>query len=362
MAGLELPALEHNLIALQRLALAKTVTLSSSCSNLSKDFSLDWLGGRIHIYMKLLLLFLVTLVGLGLPVQAQTPAPEGNSLPLRGAPAPAAPTGAQAGETMQNPGQMPGLSTSTQTMPDTSVPFNYARTPENPATPIEDSLKSPLNASQPASTPTQPAATGQKANLQGTANATTVSAVANLLSKSPLARCRDENLKFVQITIKNDSSQVALVHGDIAQANVGGVMKTATSARYVGSVAQPKLGLSGRIATGVAEVGTVGLAGPIVYENLTPDQHRKRYRGTAIGVDGSRHEIESERFGLRVLMPGDESIGWIAFECSDGKDPSNVVIPVNYSKSSLPSGSLIVSVGKAPATPPAPAASPAPSN
>jgi hypothetical protein len=331
------------------------------------------LAEGIHKYMKWLVLFFLALVGLGLPVQAQTPAPAGNSLPLRGAPAPAdnqapvvpatpvqaAPQPAQAqppqpaqyqpAETMRNPGQMPGLNTNTQTMPDTSVQFNYARTPENPATPIEDSLKSPLNAAKPANG-AQPAG-GQNGALKGSANATTVSAVANLLPKSPLTRCRDENLKFVELTIKNDSSQVALVHGDIAQANVGGVMKTATSARYVGSVAQPKLGLAGRIVTGVAEVGTVGLAGPIVYENLTPDQHLKRYRGTAIGVDGSRHEIENERFGLRVLMPGDESIGWIAFECTDGKVPSNVVIPVNYSKSSLPSGSLVVSVGKAPTTP-----------
>jgi hypothetical protein len=331
--------------------------------------------------MKLLLLFLLALVGFVLPVQAQAPAPQGNSLPLRGAPAPTdsqaaaqptppaaaaqtAPQSAPPAETTQNPGQMPGFNTSTQTMPDTGVQFNYARTPENPATPIEDSLISPLNAAQPLNT-AQPTATTTKPNgaLQASANATTVSAVAQLLPKSPLARCRDQNLKFVQISIKNDSSQVALVHGDIAQANVGGVMKSATSARYVGSVAQPKLGLAGRIATGVAEVGTVGLAGPIVYENLTPDQHGKRYRGTAIGVDGSRHEIEGDRFGLRVLMPGDESVGWLAFECTDGKVPVNVVIPVNYSKSSLPSGTLVVSVGKASASPapssPAPV-SPAP--
>ncbi len=297
---------------------------------------------------------------IGLSAQAQ---PQGAPVPLRGAAAPTEPAPGQAvfipnpeqsttaaappsqeakpptvpAQTLQSPGLLPGLTTNTQTMPDTGVPFNYARTPENPATPIEDSLRSPLSATQAVNP------TGQA--LQGSARAATVSAVAKLLPKAPLARCRDQNIRFIELTIKNDSSQVALVHGDIAQANVAGVMKTATSARYVGTISEPKLGLAGRVATGVAEVGTLGVAGPIVYENLTPDQHRKRYRGTAIGVDGSRHDIEGSRFGLRVLMPGDESVGWIAFECS-GKEPTNVVIPVNYSKSSLPSGTLVVSVVK----------------
>lgn len=275
------------------------------------------------------------------PNAASSPPNAANSAPPNAANSPpnaanSAPPNAATGSSA---GVMPGLDSPTQTMPDTSVQFNYARTPENPATPIEDSLRAPLHASSRSPTAQTP--------LQGQASSSSqaVKATARLLPKEPLARCRDQSLKFVELTVKNDSPQVALVHGDIAQANVNGVMKTATAARYVGSVSQPKLGLTGRIATGVAEVGTVGLAGPIVYENLTPDQHHKRYLGTAIGVDGSRHEIEGSRFGLRVLMPGEETVGWVAFEC-DGKDPSNVVIPVNYSKSSLPSGTLVVSVAK----------------
>jgi hypothetical protein len=157
-------------------------------------------------------------------------------------------------------------------------------------------------------------------------------------------RCRDENLQFVEIDLKNETDQVALVHGDIAEARIGKNLRTAASARYIGTVASPKLNFKGRFLTGWVEAGTLGLAGPIFYENMTPQQHRKRYLGTAIGTDGSRHEVEAQRFGLRVLMPGEETVGWLAFECPDPKELTNLLIPVNYSQSALPSGSLIVPV------------------
>jgi hypothetical protein len=176
------------------------------------------------------------------------------------------------------------------------------------------------------------------------ANFSTVSATAKLLDNAPLMRCRDDRLKFVEITLRNDSSEVALVHGDIAEAKVGDRMRTAASARYIGTVAKPKLNTKGRVYTGLVLAGSWGLAGPIFYELVTPDQHAKRYLGTAVGVDGSRHEIEDQRFGLRVLMPGEETVGWLAFECSTANDLTSLLIPVNYSKSTLPSGSLFVQV------------------
>ena len=172
-------------------------------------------------------------------------------------------------------------------------------------------------------------------------------------------RCRDDRLKFVEITLRNDSREVALVHGDIAEAKVSSNLRTAASARYIGTVAKPKLNNKGRIYTGLVLAGSWGLAGPMFYELVTPNQHAKRYLGTAIGVDGSRHEIEDQRFGLRVLMPGEETVGWLAFECPVSNDLTSLLIPVNYSKSALPSGSLYVPVqhGSA-ATPPVPASAP----
>ena len=184
------------------------------------------------------------------------------------------------------------------------------------------------------------------------ANFSNVSASAKLLETAPLMRCRDANLKFVEITLRNDSTQVALVHGDIAEAKVGDSLRTAASARYIGTVAKPKLNTKGRVYTGLVLAGSWGLAGPMFYELVTPDQHAKRYLGTAIGVDGSRHEIEDQRFGLRVLMPGEETVGWLAFECPTANDLTSLLIPVNYSKSSLPSGSLFVQVKPASAVKP----------
>ncbi|MDR3613480.1 MAG: hypothetical protein P4L53_07930 [Candidatus Obscuribacterales bacterium] len=225
--------------------------------------------------------------------------------------------------------------------PSTINPFDYAHIPHDRSKTIPDSLKVPLK--------TTPEETKAK-ELER--NNSLVTANAKLMPKSPLMRTRDANLRFVQVTVKNDSPEVALIHGDIAQANIAGALKTASSARYVGEVASPKLGLSGRIATGVVTAGSLGFAGPIFYENMTPDQHRKRYLGTAVGVDGSRHEIEADRFGLRVLLPGDETVGWLAFDCPNDNQMTNLVIPVNYSKSTLPSGSLVIPVSRmAPSAP-----------
>jgi hypothetical protein len=221
--------------------------------------------------------------------------------------------------------------------PSNITPFDYAHIPHDRSKTIPDSLKVPLDARTKAMEEEKKARELERNNSLVTANA-------KLLPKSPLMRTRDANLRFVQVTVKNDSPEVALIHGDIAQANIAGALKTASSARYVGEVASPKLGLSGRIATGVVTAGSLGFAGPIFYENLTPDQHQKRYLGTAIGVDGSRHEIESDRFGLRVLLPGDETVGWLAFDCPNDNQMTNLVIPVNYSKSTLPSGSLVIPV------------------
>jgi hypothetical protein len=224
--------------------------------------------------------------------------------------------------------------------PNTINPFDYAHIPHDHSKTIPDSLKVPLD------TRKTKAAQDETRAKEIERNNSLVTANAKLMPKSPLMRTRDANLRFVQVTVKNDSPEVALIHGDIAQANIAGALKTATSARYVGEVSSPKLGLSGRIATGVVTAGSLGFAGPIFYENMTPDQHRKRYLGTAIGNDGSRHEIESDRFGLRVLLPGDETVGWLAFDCPNDKQMTNLVIPVNYSRSTLPSGSLVIPVSR----------------
>jgi hypothetical protein len=212
-------------------------------------------------------------------------------------------------------------------------PIDFGRSSTDNQVPLGDSLSGAATA--PGS--------GQPAR-QLSAHYSTVSATAKMLKVAPLMRCRDENMQFVEIKLRNDSAEVALVHGDIAEAKVGGSMRTAASARYIGTVASPKLDMKGRILTGLVTVGSWGFAGPIFYENLTPEQHQKRYRGTAVGVDGSRHEIEDQRFGLRVLMPGEETVGWLAFECPDASSLTSLLIPVNYSRSQLPSGSLVVKV------------------
>ena len=66
---------------------------------------------------------------------------------------------------------------------------------------------------------------------------------------------------------------------------------------------RPLLSRTGKLAVTGVSLGSLGLAGPIFYELLTPDQHAKRELGTAIGRDGSRREVEASHFGIRVMMP-----------------------------------------------------------
>lgn len=195
----------------------------------------------------------------------------------------------------------------------------------------------------------QPAndAPGAPPSLNGSASLSSLSATAILMAQPPLTKIRDGNLCFVKISVRNDSANVALVHGGRSKANFNGPgSNQAVSSEYIESVSNPKLNLKGRLLTAAVTAGTLGMAGPIFYENLTPDQHAHRYLGTAIGDDGTRHAIEDDRFGLRVVMPGDETTGWVAFSCPNNENLSSVIVPISYSGNAQQASSLVIPIIK----------------
>lgn len=196
----------------------------------------------------------------------------------------------------------------------------------------------PPPGNSPSSSPTSSTAT-----LKGVAT-TGVSATVRSLPVCPLPRMRDRELKFVEVVLKNDSGQVALVNGDSAQAQVEGKLVPAVGSSYIVHEGRPGLNWPGVLAVLAASGGSLGLAGPIFYEKMTPLEHGKRSLGTSIGIDGARHQTEAERFGLRVLMPGDQTVGWMSFSCSPPKTITSVTIPVSFSRSLTPDATLVVPV------------------
>ena len=170
-------------------------------------------------------------------------------------------------------------------------------------------------------------------NLKGLANITSVTASATAMQKPPFDHLRDTELQFVQITLRNDSQQVAIINGDASEASTGSGSAPAVGGRYLVDSAKPGLSKE-KVATVVAAtLGSAALAGPIVYEMVTPEQHRDRSLGEAIGIDGTRHQVEADRFGVRVLMPGDESVGWMAFSTEAAQAIKSVSIPLSFSRS-----------------------------
>jgi hypothetical protein len=57
--------------------------------------------------------------------------------------------------------------------------------------------------------------------------------------------------------------------------------------------------------------------------------------------------VEADRFGVRVLMPGDQSVGWMAFVCAPEQSIKTVTIPVSFTRSLTPDGVLEIPVREA---------------
>ncbi len=100
-----------------------------------------------------------------------------------------------------------------------------------------------------------------------------------------------------------------------------------------------------KVAVGAVGVGTLGLAGPIFFELMTPSENGKRDLGIALGRDRGRHEVEGERLGIRLIMPGDDTIGWVAF--GDGnnlRERKSLFVPIMFPPYSQISRALEVAI------------------
>ncbi len=142
-----------------------------------------------------------------------------------------------------------------------------------------------------------------------------ISSKAELMQGNPLSRYRSkENLVFYRVHIKNAGATPVLILGRDAQftteTETVKTIRAATLEKHDNTLLTPKE----KALVGAVGIGTVGLASSIFYEKMTPSENGKRSLGIALGRDRGRHEVESENLGTRLVMPGDETDGWVAFE------------------------------------------------
>ncbi|HEY9677932.1 MAG TPA: hypothetical protein V6C76_07975 [Drouetiella sp.] len=214
--------------------------------------------------------------------------------------------------------------TSTTTTTDTT----------NVGGPLTDALGNPLTPGQPSPIP-------------ATASINDLAVTARSIEACPLPRDFDQGLKYVEVTVKNTGQNIAVILGNSAHAAVNSANQPTAPASDAEDSDLPRLNGKGRLAVGLVSAFSFGYCGPIFYEVLTPEQHRKRYLGTAIGRDGSRHDVEDGHFGIRVIMPGDETVGWMAFRCNREDAVKALDLPISFTRSAIPAGTISVPVASA---------------
>ncbi len=197
------------------------------------------------------------------------------------------------------------------------------------------------------------------ASLKGSANATgpavNLSSQAELIANNPLSRYRGDSIVFYKVYIKNSGATPVLVLGRDAQFVMPSAtvktIRAATLEKHDNTLLTPKE----KVLVGAVGVGTAGLASSIFYEHMTPSENKHRSLGIALGRDRGRHEVESENLGTRLIMPGDDTNGWVAFEDNaEIRQQTTLKVPVMFPPYSSVSATLAVPVTQGSQPPPPP--------
>ena len=179
--------------------------------------------------------------------------------------------------------------------------------------------------------------------LRGLAEFSQVSAQAIDVTSRIIAGGGQSRFECVRLKVKNNGEGTVMVDGEGAVAQVEG--------RTVAAVGQDQaikgsgygLSLPSQALLAGASIGSLGLAGPILYEIMT-NPRQKGFQGYEWGRDGLRNWIENNRFGRSIILPGDERIGWMCFDCAAGRVPTKVQIPISSIPDNGQSGQLVVDV------------------
>lgn len=153
--------------------------------------------------------------------------------------------------------------------------------------------------------------------------------VARKANAKPLSRYKGPELIFINVRLKNTSAEPIILVGDQAKAvSTGGAATPALPKEYLVKLDNSLMNPAKVVAIAGVSAASLGLAGPIFYEMLAPQDNRKRGMGDAIGRDLGRHEIEASRLNRRVILPQDETTGWVAFYAKDYQNATNLTVPI----------------------------------
>jgi len=180
--------------------------------------------------------------------------------------------------------------------------------------------------------------------LSGQASTSALLGVAKGMAVNPLTRYKGPRLVYIELTIRNTSEQPIVLLGE-------GIRGQSADKTVYPLGFEPLTKLDSNVMTAkkklllaAAGVGTMGLSSTIAYEWMAPEEYRKRNPGTAVGRDRGRHEIEEGRFNRRVLLPQDETTGWVAFYATDAGTLSGLTVPLLLPPYTSSGGSVSVPI------------------
>lgn len=194
----------------------------------------------------------------------------------------------------------------------------------------EKPMQSPQDGSPAPNYSTPPAAQSSGTLLQANASVTDMVCHAETMTSSPLSRYQGEQLVFFRVSIKNTGQGPVLVLGRETQSDSSAGAVKAIGAGDLEKKDNTLLTPHQKALVAAVGIGTAGLASSIFYEIMTPSENRDRNRGIALGRDRGRHEVEGEHLGTRLIMPGDETSGWVAFNNPATLKPQEVLIPIMF--------------------------------
>jgi hypothetical protein len=180
--------------------------------------------------------------------------------------------------------------------------------------------------------------------LTGQASASALLGVAKGMTVNPLTRYKGPRLVYVELTIRNNSDQPIVLLGEGIRGQCAD--KTVYPLGFDKLTKLDSNVMSTKSKALVAGLGaaSLGLTSCIAYEWMAPEEYRKRNPGTAVGRDRGRHEIEEGRFNRRVLLPQDETTGWVAFYETDAGTLSGLTVPLLLPPYTIISGSVLVPI------------------
>ncbi len=180
--------------------------------------------------------------------------------------------------------------------------------------------------------------------LTGQASSSALLGVAKGMTVNPLTRYKGPRLVYVELTIRNNSDQPIVLLGEGIRGQCADKTVYPLGFEKLTKLDSNVMTKKDKVLVGALGVASLGLTSTIAYEWMAPEEYRRRNPGTAVGRDRGRHEIEEGRFNRRVLLPQDETTGWVAFYATDANTLSSLTLPLLLPPYTIISGSVSVPI------------------